>query len=422
MPRPGSTSKPNTGGNRIISFFQDRKEKKKRAAEEAAKKVLQNAASYEEGFISTLDSIQFHKSQLSDADLDYKTEKDQPYGDLEYTALWLKHQLETNTRPIGINIEPVDKLLCHLLDRFKQAIELGRREEAFTACKALSSSFMDVRFKLPYVLPNCDKEEYVNSLVQACVDHVNVWIDMLDQSKMLDDYQNKLESLREIYDEKIKFVEGVERKFEEAANNPESPLGKAFAEINDPTIAIADLSEDAKKLRLKLIELGVEKVVKDLTFICINQTEELKIQANGRRDTLEIAARSVSFPDDPNAMNKYKEDLKKIDAEINRLDKELEESIAAFNALEGQVKAYSNLPGATAARQEAIRQGNKMIESIKKRQEQKISTPSGSDYLRELGIKTEEELKQALKEKAEQKQREMMKDKDVIKTKERINY
>lgn len=399
MPRPGSATNSNrTKDNSLVAWWKNRKERKKLEAEEAAAKIIDNAVKNENTFCTVLQGIHFNKSKLPAEKLEHKSKPNQPCGDLELAARWLEQELRRNTLPVTMDVSPLDRNLYQIILRFKEAVEQGYTKEAFAARAALISTFTNIRFRLPQVLPQDGAEEYAREYIKVCADHVEGWLNLMTQARIADNFAADLERQEKELDKKNKKHEtNLDKFMEYVENDPER--NAAFLTLAKGDVPFSELSPMARKLRAESIELDIDRVVLSVAEKCVQQTRIQLTQAEGRMDMLQVGLAAIKIPVDPNAMNKYQDEIKKIMEGMAKQDQEIEESIKYFEDIRGQVKAMDDLPGEIAVREATARSIEETMGELKKRQDAKLAGPQAAISIMELyGLKSKEEMEQALAE------------------------
>ena len=396
MPRPtsvrgGVAASKASSGNFISRWFAGRKERKQAAEEEAATIIINDAAKNEGTFITMLQQIRFNESKLPKEALEYRSNAKQRYGDLEYCARWLEQEIARNTSPVCMDIRPLDQKLYLIVARFKEAIELGYKETAFAARAALLNVFPKIRFRLPQVLPAGTENDYARTYVERVSEHVETWLNLLTQAMDSDKTAEALANVEADLKKEENIHEARLDAFEKMLTEDNQKLADYMA-IQNATAGAA-LTPTQKKLKDDMIEMHVQTAV---FTVYQKQAEQLKHQCSiysGHIKALKAAVDSLVIPTDPDALNKYKDEIQKMQRTMAARDQEIEEGLKDFDELRGAMESMEDLPGAVQARQAAAESAMKIIEEVKQRQEQRLKQPASGQLLMELfGLKTEEEL------------------------------
>ncbi len=409
MPKPVASSRNNRGReNTLTSWWKNRKERKKAEAEEAAAKIIDNAAKNENTFCTVLQGIRFDKSKIPADKLNFKSNEKQPCGDLEHTARWLEQELMRNTQPVTMDVSILDRTLYQIILRFKEAVEQGYVREAFAARAALISTFNNIRFRLPQTLPQNAEEEYAREYVKVCASHAEGWLNLMTQARMADNFAEDLDRQEKELEKKTVKHEAHLDEFLKAAEG-DNEQRNAIMKLMQTTIPFAELSPYEKKLRATCIEMDIDKTVIRVSEKAVEQTRIQLTQAKGRMDMLQAGLAAVKIPVDPNAMNKYQDQIRKIMEGMARQDQEIEESIKHFENIRGQIDAMDDLPGEIAMREKAAHSIEETMEELRKRQEAKLENPAGGINLLEMfGLKNQQEMEQALAEQELERQQQML--------------
>ena len=409
MPKPVASSRSNKGrDNSLTSWWKNRKERKKAEAEEAAAKIIDNAAKNENTFCTVLQGIRFDKSKLPESMLEAKSNEKQPCGDLEYTARWLEQELRRNTQPVTMDVGPLDRNLYQIILRFKEAVEQGYVREAYASRAALISTFNNIRFRLPQVLPQNAEEEYAREYVKVCANHAEGWLNLMTQARMADNFAEDLARQEAELEKKTAKQEARKDEFLKSAEADEERKN-ALIKLMQPTTRFEDLTPYEKKLRATCIEMDIDRTVIRISEKAVEQTRIQLTQAKGRMDILQAGLAAVKIPVDPNAMNKYQDEIKKIMEGMAKQDQEIEESIKHFDNIRGQIEAMDDLPGEIAMRETAAHSIEQTMEELRKRQEAKLTNPQGGINILEMfGLKNQQEMEQALAQQEAERQQQLL--------------
>lgn len=421
--RPKNTTTPGVENNSgVFSWWKNRQAKKKEEEEKAAIAIIDKAIENENTFCNMLDSIDFRASKLPKEKLNYKSPKNKSnYGDLEFMAKFIVQEIRRNPYSVSIDVRPLDKVLYQIIRKYKEAIENGHPHQAFAARVALRESFQKIRFRLPQVLPEGHEQQYARDYIKACARHAESWLHLITQAQLADQADENVENQKRAHD---KLAEESAKKKEAHLKNVRSDPEKeaAMVQILKGT-PFAELSPVAQKLFSEAVELRVDDTVIEIARRQLNQNMIQAKLAQGRVNTLRVSLSNLVLPIDPNAMDHYNDELNAMQERMAKMDQEIEESIHSFDELNERIKSLDELPGAQASREFAAKGIQDLFEQKAAEQNAKLARSHGFANLFEMfGVKTEEEMEQALAEQALLAQEDMYEEDYLEETESELNY
>ena len=420
-PRPNPTA-PTQPNNGVFGWWKNRQAKKKEEEEEAAIAIIDKATENENTFCNLLGGIDFKNSKLAPEHLNARSkENTSSYGDLEHMAKYISQEIRRNAYSVSIDVRPLDKVLYQIIKRYKEAIENGYPNQAFAARVALNRAFTKIRFRLPQVLPEGSEKEYAREYIGACAKHAQSWLTLIVQARMADQLDENVRNQKIEHDNLVK--QSAERKdaaLKAARSDPAKEQAMRSILMGTP---FSELSPLAKDLFADSVELRIDDINIDLAKRQLQQNQINAKNAKGRITTLKISLSNMNLPVDPNAMNKYNDEINEMLTRMAKMDQEIEESIAAFEDLKHKVEAMDDLPGAQAAREFAAKGIQDLFEQKAAEQNAKLARSHGFANLFEMfDVKTEEEMEQALAEQEILAQDEEFLYEEMDETEDQLNF
>lgn len=395
--------------NTTTPFWKEWKEKreaKKREREEqVARATTDKIAENENTIVSVLESVDFIHSKLPEAVLEFKTNEEHAYGDLEYATKALIAFLKKNPQDVLIDIREIDEKILALAIMFREAVQNGEAKTADATKSFLISAIRDIRTSVPTGIKDNAKlyvETYAKYL-DSCI----FYCDMARTADKLKDAvindEEALKPMEEAYKERIE-----KHKKEIIADDEKAGYAAIIAET-DSIAKRSTWSEGVRKLHIEMIQLAMGEVAVEFQRVKLIQDEEKLSAVNGQLDVLLVEVQNIPIVTDPNEMNKYLEAVDNIFKDIVRADQEIDESLRNMKDIDARIKELDNLPGAVRAQETAAEQMNNIIAEIKAEQalEQKKDEDSVDSARGRLGIKTKEQMEELKKQRAVQQSEEV---------------
>lgn len=401
MPKPihksaRDISSGRKSGNPISKLLENHKQKVKQKREKKAMEVSNNIAERENQMLDLLAGINFTRSKLPAEVLEYKSNPEQPYGDIELTSKWLQRELK-NSPAITIDIKELDSQIIEILHSYKNAIDQGNQKEAWGANRALLS-IPEVRNKIVSV-----EKDKVNNYLENAGKYFDAWRVLIELSEETDNLKAATDIFNEQYENKKKEVEEKNAALKSKIENNDLYLA-AFAEIHDKTASDDPMkwTEEMRVVRKWLSEQEFNKLTLGLLYRKV-QGKEMFLQNNkSKLEIMQMRVIETPKPENENLHNEYKEQLQSIIDECAKMDVEIDEMLSDLEMVEGQLEVFDNAPGAIHLRNNIAREAGRFLEDEKQRQSDMINAQgvNRKQLMDKLGLKTEEEI-EILKEQAE---------------------
>lgn len=391
FPTKTAKSNSNSSGNPVANWLAGRKERRNRTADEAARLVTNEIAENEAMFIEKLESIDFFRSKLPKEDLEKKTRKEQPCGDLEYAVRGIIQLLQRSTKIIKMDIRPIDQKLMTLVLLYSEAIELGYPQMAWAARVALVRGFNEIRSKISQNQPTLTKQ-----FVEVNTAYLEQWITLVGMAQVADQMQANVKKQKREYDQKKtardECLDALKGKLQK--NDDYVVAFNYIREHNTPADR-AKWTDVQRKVHTMCVEQRMLDVNLELNTNLLSQQEIQLASKIAQVKMLSTATATTPIVCDPNLMNKFREDVDKLMLEMAKADQEIDETLTYMDDVEGRIRQLENAPGAIRAREVITEQAEKMLAEIQKRQkEQGKESQERIDAKRQaLGILSEEEEK-----------------------------
>lgn len=401
MPKPihksaRDISSGRKSGNPISKLLENHKQKVKQKREKKAMEVSNNIAERENQMLDLLAGINFTRSKLPAEVLEYKSNPEQPYGDIELTSKWLQRELK-NSPAITIDIKELDSQIIEILHNYKNAIDQGNQKEAWGANRALLS-IPEVRNKIVSV-----EKDKVNNYLESAGKYFDAWRVLIELSEETDNLKAATDIFNEQYENKKKEVEEKNAALKSKIENNDLYLA-AFAEIHDKTASDDPMkwTEEMRVVRKWLSEQEFNKLTLGLLYRKVQGKEMLLQNNKSKLEIMQMSVIETPKPENENLHNEYKEQLQSIIDECAKMDVEIDEMLSDLEMVEGQLEVFDNAPGAIHLRNNIAREAGRFLEDEKQRQSDMINAQgvNRKQLMDKLGLKTEEEM-EILKEQAE---------------------
>lgn len=392
MPRPefssarsgGSTSK-----NPFKAWAERRKEAKQAAAEQAARSITNDTAHNEATLVDTLAAIDFLHSRLPKAVLEAKSDEAQPCGDLEYAARALRRMIIKNPQTISVDLRKIDEKLLILAYQFKEAVEQGDERAAYAAKAGLVRGLNNIRCRVPENQP-----ELSRLFVENNEKYLQSWITLVGLAQVADRMKQNVDQERVLYDDEVAKSEASVKALEDLLTN-DPAMRNAFKSIADSTMEErARWSDDERNLHMMMIERRMSQALLNLKSFMLTQGEQELAAKVGQVETLYAKVAKLPIVADPNLMNKYREQIDLLFAELAASDAEVDETLKLMDDIDGRIEQLNNAPGAVRAREVVSEQAEEALEEIRRKQAERCGLLNAREgaTLKELGLHTKEEL------------------------------
>ena len=360
--------------------------------------VSNNIAERENQMLDLLGGINFTRSKLPAEVLEYKSNPEQPYGDIELTSKWLQRELK-NSPAIAIDIKELDSQIIEILHSYKNAIDQGNQKEAWGANRALLS-IPEVRNKIVSV-----ESDKVNNYLDNASQYLDAWRVLIELSEETDNLKAATDTFNEQYENKKKEVEEKNAALKSKIEDNDLYLA-AFAEIHDKTASDDPMkwTEEMRVVRKWLSEQEFNKLTLGLLYRKVQGKEMLLQNNKSKLEIMQMRVIETPKPENENLHNEYKEQLQSIIDECAKMDVEIDEMLSDLEMVEGQLEVFDNAPGAIHLRNNIAREAGRFLEEEKQRQSDLINAQgvNRKQLMDKLGLKTEEEM-EILKEQAEKR-------------------
>lgn len=410
MPKPSyqQASPAASRSKGFLPFTQKRKQReemRRQKEEQAAKEITNNRAENEQKIIDTLASINFVRSKIPAETLDYKSDPSQPWGDLEYACKGIQKMLR-DSPDFAFNTVAIDEKILQLAKEFNSAVTIGNVRAAYAAKSALLTCISKIRNKIPNI-----SSELVEGFIERSVTYINTWILLVDSSRVADELEKNITTEKQVYDKSMNEQQASCDELLETIQGNDEYL-EAFYQISDlsapedPT----QWSETMRKVRKMMVDMRFKKANLGLTVRLLDGKEYQLKKQEGKIETLSAkVAAATPIPEDPNADNKYNEEVNAIFDELASIDTEIDELLTTVEDIEGRLQSLDNAPGAIHMRNAIAQQAEDMIKNIQEKQDKEVSAQgvNRERLLKKLNIRSEEEQK-ALVEQAQQEQQRLM--------------
>lgn len=416
MPKPihksaREISSGRKSSNPISKLLENHKQKVKQKREKKAMEVSNNIAERENQMLDLLAGINFTRSKLPAEVLEYKSNPEQPYGDIELTSKWLQRELK-NSPAIAIDIKELDSQIIEILHSYKNAIDQGNQKEAWGANRALLS-IPEVRNKIVSV-----EKDKVNNYLESAGKYFDAWRVLIELSEEADNLKIATDGFNEQYEKKKKEVEESSAALKAKIEDNDLYLA-AFAEIHDKTASYDPMkwTEEMRVVRKWLSEQEFNKLTLGLLYRKVQAKEIILQNHQNKLEIMQMRVTELPKPENQNLHNEYKEQLQFIIDECAEMDVEIDEMLSDLEKVEGQLEVFDNAPGAIHLRNNIAREAGRFLEEEKQRQSDLINAQgvNRKQLMDKLGLRTEEEM-EILKEQAEkewEKQVEKMREETV---------
>ena len=382
--------------NPFTAWAQGRKERKKEAREKAVRMIANKTVRNETLMIDQLNAIDFLHSRLPETVLNAKSRENQDCCDLEFAVRAIVHKLLKEQQAIKIDIQEIDERLLTLILLFQEAVKQGDVNAAYAAKGALVRGVNEIRTRIPNNRPQLARQ-----FVEKNAAYLDQWITLVSFAQVTDRIKQNVESQEASY---RMAKEAIDKSIEELGNliEKDPAYSRAFYEIHekDAPEERAKWSEEEKKLHRIMIDQRMKRVSLALNDRLLEQQKMDLSMSEAKYEALKAMVAQVPIVTDPDLMNKFQEDIDKLFEQLAASDVEIDEMLKTMDDIEGRIVQLDNSPGAIRAREVAAEEAEAVVEEIRRRQEiQSGELKSKSpDYLKKLGIMSQEELKQKKEE------------------------
>ena len=412
----GGSSAPITKSNPIAAWFQNKKNKKAQKREEAAKMITNNKAENEINIANVLKSINFTDSLIPAEKLDYKTNENQPYGDLEFGVMEAIDLISNNTQDYGgLNINKIDTAILQIAKELKNAIEAGNVNRAFAAKSGLIVAIDQIRDKIPSI-PESMRAEYIETSVK----YLEIWTTLISSCTSLDVIQQNLDSQKQSIEQRQK--KNDEEKDELSRRMLAEPAFKAKMEtlMNDTFIGnSSEWDNETMNLYNWLVRQRIEKSSINFEMLQYDMLVKQSAYQSKIIGDYQTRVRAVPVPTDPNLMNKYKEMVEEEYLKAAEIDAQFDELGEYMDNMDERLRMMANTKGSIRMKRMALESVEDLAERARKIQMEEAGIHEGNqmDKLRKIKLLTPKELEKIREEQPEPEQQINL---EVNKTRERI--
>lgn len=407
MPRPEINRSKNgatKSKNPLAAWAARRKEAKEAAAEEAAQKITNDTAKNEAAFVETLASIDFLHSKLPKEALEAKSDPNRPYGDLEYCARAMQQMLIKNPQTLSVDLRPIDEKLMNLVILFKQAVEQGDEKAAFAARAGLLRGFSKIRNRIP-----ANQPELFKLFVESNVKYLDSWVTLVNMAQVSDRMQQNYDRQKALYEEEVtKDEASTDALYELLQTDPEYRAAYQQIADNDSVEDRMRWTNKQREVHVTMVERRMGKARLNLKKAIVTQSELELASKQNQVEVLFAKVANLPIIEDPDLMNKYREQIDLLFNEMAESDAEIDESLKIMDEIDGRIDQLNSAPGAVRAREVASEEAEKAIEDMRQLQLKRagVLDAQKSARLRELGLYSEEELRALQQQQAEEEARE----------------
>ncbi len=178
--------------DKLRNFKQKRSKKSHRTNDE----TTQRNKDY---IIDVLSNIDFKASPIPQEKKDYKTNPNQPFGDLEFTAKALPLLIRT-TDTFPVDTKKLDTILLSIAEDFGDAVRNGDTRAAFTAKAALVKGVKDYRLRIPSI----EGKERAEMYVEKVCEQMTTWRALIAEASRIDQKIKELPELERRTNESLK--------------------------------------------------------------------------------------------------------------------------------------------------------------------------------------------------------------------------
>lgn len=413
----GGSNAPITRSNPIAAWFQNKKNKRAQNREEAAKMITNNKAENEINIANVLKSINFTDSLLPVEKLDYKTNENQPYGDLEFGVMEAIDLISNNTQDYsGLNINQIDTAILQIAKELKNAIESGNVNRAFAAKSGLIVAIDQIRDKIPSI-PDSMKAEYIETSVK----YLEIWTTLISSCTSLDVIQQNLDSQKQSIEQRQQ--KNDEEKNELSRRMLAEPAFKSKMEalMNDTFIGnSSEWDNETMNLYNWLVRQRIEKSSINFEMLQYDMLVKQSAYQSKIIGDYQTRVRAVPVPTDPNLMNKYKEMVESEYLKAAEIDAQFDELGEYMDNMDERLRMMANTKGSIRMKRMALESVEDLAERARKIQMEEAGINDNGNQmekLRRIKLLTPEEL-QKIRE--EQPEPEMQINLEVNKNRERI--
>ncbi len=407
MPRPqvGTRAAKTAPTNPISAWFAGRRERKAQEEEAAARRITDKMAENENTLQSILEGINFLHSKLSAETLNYKSNPNQKYGDLEQTARGLAQAIRKNPLTVDVDIRKIDEKLLILAQRFRDAVENGDRHAAYAAKAGLARGILDIRNRIPVHQP-----EMIEQFVELNTQYLDEWLTLVGFAQLADRSEENVGNLKVKYDQtREEYDSEVKKLYDSLQADPKTRDALSFIQNQTDKNDWSTWSEERRKVYAAMVDQRFKQVNIDLDAYQY-QTEQTSMQKYlNDVDLLSAKLARVPIAVDPNQMNRYQEAIDNLFQEFARKDAELQETLTMLDSIEGRIKQLESAPGNLMARQVAAEQAQVALKKMREMQDKKVGerVSNRRQELNDLGLETEEDLQEIKRRIEEENQQQM---------------
>ena len=412
MPRPQSrtqlSNKPNSSAassNPISAWLARREERKQAQAAEAARAITGETSENELKIQGVLENIDFIHSKLPTKTLERRANPEQKYGDLELAARALTLNLQNNPVTVHADIRGIDKKLYTLAELYKTAVEQGNENAAYAAKAALARGIQEIRCKIPTSQP-----ELINQFVDLNTKYLDQWITLVGYAQGADQIKVNLEKAESEYKKRQdEYKENTRKTLSDI--KADVALYEAFGSLKED-VSLADKdtwSDTKKKCYNMLLDQRLKYTAVQARGWLVDANRNQLLSQKNKVDILSAKLLELPIAADPDQMNKYKEAINDMFADLAKKDQELKESLEFLNDMEARAKQLNTAPGQKEALTAVAEQRQRMLKEMQDIQEKEINKGRAAQEadLNALGLLTDEQIRER-RAQLEREQQEQM--------------
>ena len=299
----------------------------KHRQERTEQKIRADTVRNEQKMIDLLESIDFSKSLIPQEELNYKTNEDQPCGDLEYGVRAAVHDIKKNSICVRVNLQPIDEKIVCLIAYLNHSVRFGKLEAANAAKTALLRSLKEIRDKVPEVMP-----EHISCFIEQGTKYLDAWVTQVELAMVEDRLKVIVEQQKAEYEKARKEYDQLLSAFKEELGK--DPIKVQAAMELEKQRERECLSAAAQELRDELIQQHLERKLIDAKT-ALYRFRKKELQATSEQvEILKVKLNSVDPMLDSNDPAKYQaaiddilEDLHKRDIEKREAEEEYQKRV-----------------------------------------------------------------------------------------------
>ena len=387
--------------NPFSAFFTRIEEKRKIKREDITRRITNDRAHNEEEIKRTLNAINFVDSKLPADELARtKVVGDCKMSEMEYAVRALITKIDSPSN-FPVDTSEFDLKLLMLAEDFKHAVANGESSAAKAARNGLIRCISDIRERIP----NLDAERAQN-FVKEGINYATKWLQVVDINSKCDQQEKNVKNIREKLDADKADLERLKDEFEkEVFGDKEHPEKlSAFMETKDQVMP----SDPSKagwtplqcEIRTRLINNRLQEDLLEFDLVDYNKRASFLNTQRHEAEKVYNAVINIPIAEGRFSMQDYEDTINELFAELIETDAKIDAALKKSEEFSGRLADLKNAPGSLRERDIASEQAKKMVEDYKKKQNNAGSggQKNVQEMLKELGIRTEEEQEEYLKE------------------------